>query len=451
MNRSRFYFPVMLFAVLMLLAGSCSNDDNLHTDPEPDTEVPPVDDPVDEGDDDNSGNDIGVLVDVASQRQEGYVLVNDPGSNRVYLMNKADGSSAYEWTLPYHLGNDAKLMDDGVLLISMRAEDPDFNFGGYGGILQMIDTNNEALWRYDLQSADLIAHHDVVMLPNGNVLTMLWERTGLEDAKAIGYAGEQPDIYTETLVEIDPVSSEVVWRWDSRDHLVQDAMPEAGNFGEVAASPRKIDINYWDQEVTSNLDNGDLMHANGLAYDEANDLIYMSVNYYSEVWVIDHSTTTEEAAGSEGGNMGYGGDLVYRFGNPSVYRNVAGGRLFYNNHSPKFVPGTDHMLVYMNGNHTGGPSVVYELDLPEVFALDPDADNEPLVVWEYSHPDMYSAKVSGAERLPNGNTLIAVGTFGYWEVTPEKEVVWQFKGEGFFWRGYHIGFGDAALSGLGLN
>ena len=34
------------------------------------------------------------------------------------------------------------------------------------------------------------------------------------------------------------------------------------------------------------------MHANGLDYDPINDVIYLSVNYYDEIWVIDHSTTT---------------------------------------------------------------------------------------------------------------------------------------------------------------
>ena len=31
-----------------------------------------------------------------------------------------------------------------------------------------------------------------------------------------------------------------------------------------------------------------------------------------------------------GGNYGKGGDLVYRFGNPSAYNNESGERLFYN-------------------------------------------------------------------------------------------------------------------------
>ena len=41
---------------------------------------------------------------------------------------------------------------------------------------------------------------------------------------------------------------------------------------------------------------------------------------------------------------------------------------------------------------------------------------------------MFSDILSGVERLPNGNTLISVGTQGtVWEVTPDKEVVWKFR------------------------
>jgi len=36
--------------------------------------------------------------------------------------------------------------------------------------------------------------------------------------------------------------------------------------------------------------------------------------------VIDHSTTTAQAAGHSGGTYGKGGDLLYRWGNPNAYQ-----------------------------------------------------------------------------------------------------------------------------------
>jgi hypothetical protein len=52
------------------------------------------------------------------------------------------------------------------------------------------------------------------------------------------------------------------------------------------------------------------------------------------------------------------------------------------------------------------------------------------VLWSYSAPnkkDFYSWFISGAQRLPNGNTLINSGATGIvFEVTAENEMVWKF-------------------------
>ena len=41
--------------------------------------------------------------------------------------------------------------------------------------------------------------------------------------------------------------------------------------------------------------------------------------------------------------------------------------------------------------------------------------------------NFFSPRISNAERLPNGNTLINEGTFGrFFEVTPQGDVVWEF-------------------------
>ena len=63
------------------------------------------------------------------------------------------------------------------------------------------------------------------------------------------------------------------------------------------------------------------------------------------------------------------------------------------------------------------------------------------VVWSFKGSDLregmmpmcentafYSQLVSSAQRLPNGNTMITEGSFArIFEVTPEKEIVWEFK------------------------
>ena len=158
------------------------------------------------------------------------------------------------------------------------------------------------------------------------------------------------------------------------------------------------------------------------------------MNYYSEVWVIDHSVSNENSSSSLG-------DLKYRFGNPSAYK-ADGERLFFNNHHPNLVeldPITKgNFLIFMNG-YEDEQSIVYELKLPYNSFDDNDTLIPPDVLWSFTSPDLFHGKISGAIRLSNGNTLICEGDFGYWEVTNEGEVVWLYDGGGeTFWRGYSI-------------
>lgn len=251
------------------------------------------------------------------------------------------------------------------------------------------------------------------------------------------------DLYPESILEINPTTDEIVWEWHAKDHLIQDFDDTKLNFGEVAANPQLIDLNYV------NAENGNIMHINGLGYDSINDLIFLSVNFYSEVWVLDHSTTTEVAATHSGGSYGRGGDLVYRFGNPSAHGDDDSERIFVNNHYPNlFEPGK--MLIFTNGGDLE-QSTVHELALPD--ALDqksvPNLTN-PEILWSFTDTELYSPKVSGAVRLPNGNTLITEGDYGIWEVTTEGEVVWKFSGDGFFWRSYHYAKDHPGIIALDL-
>ena len=89
-------------------------------------------------------------------------------------------------------------------------------------------------------------------------------------------------------------------------------------------------------------------------------------------------------------------------------------------HHPTYLD-NGHVLLFDNGSHRGGPTY------SRVLEVDP-ATSE--VVWEYHgdpHISFYSFHISGAERLPNGNTLICEGAPGrLFEVTPDKEIVWEY-------------------------
>jgi hypothetical protein len=367
------------------------------------------------------------------------------GGNNAFLVDKT-GEKLHEFNFPSNLGNDLEILPNGKLLGIFKAENPSIIFGGSAGIVRIMDIEGNIEWEYSLNTADFILHHDVEMLPNGNILVLVWERIDETIAEAQGSIS-LGDIYTEKLMEIDPITNSIVWEWRSFDHIIQDNDPALPNYGNISHNPQLININYNLQV------DGDIMHANGFDYDDDKDVIYLSINFFNEVWVIDHSTTFAEAATSSGGNYGSGGNILYRFGNPLAYNNTAGEVRNDRNHFPNLlengVPGEGNMLLYVNGK-TSGISTVYELEMPDSFTLIPNADNEPNVVWSYTNPAIFSGKISGAVRLNNGNTLICEGDFGFWEITPAKDIVWRYNGGVNFWRCYDYEIADPALSGLGL-
>jgi hypothetical protein len=188
--------------------------------------------------------------------------------------------------------------------------------------------------------------------------------------------------------------------------------------------------------------NPDWTHFNAVDYNADLDQILVSTPEFSEIWVIDHATTTAEAASHSGGRRGKGGDLLCRWGNPANYRSgtPADKRLFYQHNAqwiPNGLPGAGHVLVFNNGSRRpdGSYSSVDEIILPvDSDGIYPHDEGkawgpaEP--VWSYSAPtkgDFFSSFISGTHRLPNGNTMICSGANGtLFEVTPEKEIVWKY-------------------------
>lgn len=439
---------ISLYCILIFILSSCSSDNTKIpeiTEEEIETETPVGEEEIEEISTD-SLTTIGELGTVTFFNEEliedDYILVNDAASNRVYLMDK-NADLVYEWPLGERIiGNDVMLLNDGTLLASLESDNPDFQFGGQGGIIQLIDKNGQALWNFDYSNTEYRSHHDVELLPNGNVLAIAWEKMDKDQAIANG-SKLGTDIFPESIIEINPLTSAMVWEWHAKDHLIQDFDSSKLNFGSIEENPQLINLNYVDAV------GGNIMHANGIGYDDLNDLIYLSVNYYSEVWVIDHSTSADDAASHSGGKFGKGGDLLYRFGNPSTQNDETTERLFINNHYPNlFEPGK--ILIYTNGGDLE-QSTVYELKLPtELTQKTIPETTQPEILWSFTDPELYAPKVSGAVRLPNGNTLITEGDFGLWEVTQQGEVVWKFSAPGFFWRAYHYAKDDPAILALGL-
>ena len=367
----------------------------------------------------------------------GYTLFAVMDTQQVYLIDPL-GRVAHAWRLEDALVGEVtalvKLLENGNLMVMS------IDLATTESTLSEIDPQGNVVWRYD-SSHEI--HHDFLKMPNGNLLLLGQDHKTREQAVA---AGANPEVEYEqftydTLIEMRPTGAsggEVVWEWSAWDHMVQDLDPGKPNYGAIAEHPELIDMNFL---LNSRGDRW--MGVEGIDYNPELDQILMSPRHYSEIWVIDHSATTEEARGHSGGNSGMGGDLLYRWGNPRAYGQGgdADQRLFWHINAhwvPPGLPGAGNILALNSGNEFGGykrgyssideispPSDGYRYRRAEGAAYPPDAPE-----WTYAAEtpaDFYAWYSSSAQRLPNGNTLIAdapAGTIS--QATPDGRIVWEY-------------------------
>ena len=361
----------------------------------------------------------------------GYILFCPLDSNTTYLIDAA-GNVRHTWPGSSVPNYSVYALENGSIV---RTVD-NINKGTTG--VEIIDWNGTVVWRFEYYSTQYMLHHDIKPLPNGNILMISYDYKTLEEAIEAGLNPISGGVTPDKIIEVrptGPTSGDIVWEWHVWDHLIQDFDPSKENYGVVADHPELIDINYgpgsWDWN-----------HINSVDYNEEFDQILLSVHSFSEVWVIDHSTTTQEASGHTGGRSGKGGDLLYRWGNPAAYRaGTPSDQKFFGQHDASWIdpgcPGAGDILVFNNGfgRPEGRYSSVDEI-VPPVndtghYFLAPGAAYGPdEQVWVYTAENpmsMYSILLSSAQRLPNGNTLLCSGSQGlFLEVTPEKQVVWRF-------------------------
>ena len=363
------------------------------------------------------------------------ILFAPLASSLTYLMT-LDGRRVHQWQAYGPPGNSVYLLPNGDLLRPTTVDNETFAAGGgLGGRIERYDWNSRLVWSFEYVGIDHQQHHDVSLLPNGNVILLAWETRSAAEALAAGrrpeLVPEEGVLWVDHLVEIDPASNEIVWRWSVWDHLL-------GPGQEPLEHPELVDVNF-DPNFSSRRVRPDWTHANAVAYNAELDQLLVSVRNLSEVWILDHGTTMEEASGHKGGRRGRGGDILYRWGNPAAY-GAEGERQLFGQHNPHWIenglPGAGRILVFDNGDVTARPySTVVELEPPlrtdGTYALVPGTAFGPeAAAWRYeaTPPEsLFASFISGAQRLPNGNTLICDGPAGrFLEVTPAGETVWSF-------------------------
>ena len=373
----------------------------------------------------------------------GYLLI-EPGSVRASYIINNDKEVIATLDGDYFAGF-SQIFPDGNRMVSSNLKSDVFeDGGGHRGCIEEYAANGDLIWRMNLSTDDYIHHHDAVKLPNGNVLAVVWENVSVEEAISQGRdpdkVAETGDFWYDGLIEINPYTLEIVWEWSARHHIVQDFDPGKAAYGVVKDSPGLIDINLIEAGRDGSF-SADWTHVNAIDYNPALDQILLSSNYHSEMWIIDHSTTPQEAASHSGGKYGKGGDILYRWGNPENYdRGNAEDQTLFNQHDVQWIrpglPGAGNILVFNNGDRKKRMySTVVEFDtgvnVDGSYSVADGAAYGPVdPVWTYDPepPErFYSFFISGAQRLPNGNTLIDQGAGAKLrEITRDGEIVWEY-------------------------
>ena len=384
---------------------------------------------------------VGTLLN-SSASFDGYTLFAPISSRTTFLIDNC-GQAINQWEATDRPALSAYLLEDGSLLRTQQSGNTTFVSGGSGGTIQRFDWNGNLVWDYNLSSTTECQHHDIEFLPNGNVLIVAWESKTNQQVIAEGRnpAIAPASFWPDKIVEVEPTglnTGTIVWEWHAWDHIIQNFDATKNNYGVVEDHPELININYPTSSIS------DWLHVNSVDYNPEFDQILLSVHNTDELWIIDHSTTTAEAASHSGGTYGKGGDLLYRWGNPIAYgRGDAQSQYFYVQHDARWITEGDDagkLMVFNNGQNR-----VSGLSYSSIDVIDPPVDafgvyTPPLagqsflptgLFWTYqSNPtsDFYASNISGAHRLPNNNTLICDGRAGrFFEVDVAGSVVWDYK------------------------
>ena len=209
------------------------------------------------------------------------------------------------WSHPRGAASMPYLMPDSTLWFPYRVPNPTMGTGGVGGGISKYAWDGELLWDYEVSNDTYQHHHDIEPLPNGNVLVIAWERKTAEEAYAVGRQSidnSLNEMWAEAILELEPVGendANIVWEWHIWDHLIQDVDPDLSNYGVIADHPELQDVNFGNAGSNQGPGgpNGDWKHFNAIAYNEELDQIALSSRHHDEIYIIDHSTTTEEASG----------------------------------------------------------------------------------------------------------------------------------------------------------
>ncbi len=363
-----------------------------------------------------------------------YTLVAPSGSNIVNLVD-TNGLIYKTWTFPTTAKTcfSSYLIHGDTLIRTVKYPGNVLSDGPTSGEVQKVDWNGNVVWDFIYSDSTTILHHDICQMPNGNILMIAFDVKNDSECLQAGSSVDSVGYvrYSDKIIEVrptGPTTGTIVWQWKLWDHLCQHFDPSKDNYvSSIAANPQLFNFNHSVKL--------DYLHMNGIDYNAALDQITFSSRSFFEIYVIDHSTTTAEAAGHTGGNSGHGGDILYRWGNPAAY-GVAGTAIFNGVHDAHWVPADNpyfpnYLCGFNNAGGVGGNSAIdvflppyngYNYDLTPGTACAPSTYS-----WVYNAN--YSNHSDGSsQQLPNGNSLMCLSDNDtIIEVDYSGHILWSYK------------------------
>ncbi len=378
-----------------------------------------------------------IVLPVFAQKWGYVTLIAKQNSNSVQLLD-TNNVAVKQWSgLSGNSGYSSYLTKGGDLWRSVSATGSSFQGGGICGRVQKIGWNGTVLFDYTVSDANQCSHHDICPLPNVNVLLIVYERKTAAQVQAAGATVNQ-ERWTEKIIELKPTglnTATIVWQWNLWDHLVQNLYPTKSNYQtSIVQHPELLNINY---NNSGNMK--DWVHMNGIDYNAALDQIVVSSHFLNELWIIDHSTSTAQAATHSGGTSGKGGDFLYRWGNPAAY-GASGSTIFNVVHDAHWIPEDCPRAGWLGGlNNNGVSNTISAVDL-----FQPPWDGTQYThtagqayqpaTYGYRHQaNGYTSNMGNSQQLPNGNILVCLATAGkVYEINSAGTQVWQYSSPSSF-------------------
>ena len=349
-----------------------------------------------------------------SQQWGNYTLYGVMNNNVITLID-TNSTVVHTWTMPAtsKTGYSTYMIPGGTLVRTVSRTGNSFTGGPICGEVQKIDWNGNVIWDYVYSTTQYCTHHDICPMPNGNVLLIAYERKTAAELTAAGCT-QSFEIWPDKIVEVAPVGAtggNIVWEWHAWDHLVQNVNPAKANYQtSIIDHPELLNINFSTVK--------DWMHVNGVSFNPMLNQIAISSHALSEIYVIDHSTTTAEAASHSGGNSGKGGDILYRWGHPAVY-SATGTQILKIVHDAHWIPEGSPNAGYLVGYNNQGISTnasCVDIVAPPYngynYSVTPGMAFTPLSYTSRQASGGYNSNMGNSQQLPNGNMLVTIATAG---------------------------------------